>query len=102
LQELPDPLNQTVWDSAVEMNPRTAERLGLAEGDHVTVESARGRIKGRIALSPASPPHVVSIAAGQGHTALGRYARNRGGNVYSLIDATQWAATKVSVRKAES
>jgi len=102
LQELPDPLNQTVWDSAVELNPRTAERVGLAEGDRVTVESNKGRITGRIALSPACPPHVVSIAAGQGHSALGRYARNRGGNVYALIDPAHWAATKVNLRRADS
>lgn len=101
LQELPDPLSQTVWDSAVELNPRTAERVGLVEGDRVTVESAKGRMRGRIALSPACPPHVVGIAVGQGHAALGRYARNRGGNVYALIDPAHWAATKVNIRKAE-
>ncbi len=101
LQELPDPLSQTVWDSAVELNPRTAERIGLAEGDRVTVESAKGRLRARVALSPACPPHVVSIAAGQGHSALGRYASNRGGNVYGLIDPAHWAATKVNIRKAE-
>jgi anaerobic selenocysteine-containing dehydrogenase len=102
LQELPDPLSQTVWDTAVEMSPRAAERLALKDGDRVTVESARGSLRGRVALSPACPPHVVGVAAGQGHTALGRYARNRGGNVLRLIDPVHWAATKVSVRKAES
>jgi molybdopterin-containing oxidoreductase family iron-sulfur binding subunit len=92
-------MHQTVWDSAVEMNPQTAERLGVAEGDRVEVQSAKGKLKGRVALSPACAPHVVSVAAGQGHTALGRYARNRGGNAYELIEPAQWAAAKVSLRK---
>jgi anaerobic selenocysteine-containing dehydrogenase len=100
LQELPDPLSQTVWASAVEMNPRTAARLGLQDGDVVVVESPKSRVQGRLTVSPAAAPNLVAMAAGQGHTALGRYAKDRGANVFALIDRDHWAATKVSVRKA--
>jgi anaerobic selenocysteine-containing dehydrogenase len=100
LQELPDPLSQTVWASALEMNPRTAARLGLQDGDAVIVESPKGRVTARLTVSPAAAPNLVAMAAGQGHTALGRYAKDRGANVFTLVDRQHWAATKVSVRKA--
>jgi anaerobic selenocysteine-containing dehydrogenase len=100
LQELPDPLSQTVWASALEMNPRTAARLGLADGDAVIVESPKGRVSARLTVSPAAAPNLVAMAAGQGHTALGRYAKDRGANAFALIDRQHWAATRVSVRKA--
>jgi anaerobic selenocysteine-containing dehydrogenase len=99
LQELPDPLSQTVWASALEMNPRTAARLGLQDGDAVIVESPKGRVQARLTVNPAMAPNLVAMAAGQGHTALGRYARNRGANVFALVDRQHWAATRVSVRK---
>ncbi len=99
LQELPDPLSQTVWASSVEMNPKTAARLGVEEGEWVWVESPRGRARARVAISPAAPPGVVSMAAGQGHAAFGRYARGRGANVFELVDPANWAATKVRIRK---
>jgi anaerobic selenocysteine-containing dehydrogenase len=100
LQELPDPLSQTVWASALEMNPRTAARLGLQDGDAVIVESPKGRVSARLMVNPAAAPNLVAMAAGQGHTALGRYAKNRGANAFALVDRQHWAATKVSVRKA--
>ncbi len=100
LQELPDPLSQTVWGSALEMNPRTAARLGLQDGDAVVVESPTARVQARLVVSPAAAPNLVAMAAGQGHTALGRYARNRGANVFALIDRQHWAATRVTVKKA--
>ncbi|GEM_PF-4467886 len=99
LQELPDPLSQTVWASSLEMNPRTAQRMGLSEGDTVQIESPTGRATARLSINPSCAPDLVAMAAGQGHTSFGRYARNRGANVFALIDRRHWAATKVSVRK---
>jgi len=99
LQELPDPLAQTVWITAVELNPKTAAQLSLADGDQVWLESPRGRIQARVAISPAAPRHSVVVAAGQGHSAYGRYARNRGGSIYALLDPAAWAATRVKVSK---
>ncbi len=99
LQELPDPLAQTVWTTAVELNPKTAAELGLADGDRVWLESPRGRIQARVVISPAAPRHSVVVAAGQGHMAYGRYARNRGGNIYALLNPAAWAATRVKVSK---
>lgn len=43
------------------MNPETAERLGIAEGDWVYVETRRGKIKQRAMLSPDIDPRVVMV-----------------------------------------
>ena len=99
LQELPDPLTQAVWTTAAELNSHTAARLGVAHGARIRLESPQGKIEARAALSPAVPPDSVVVAAGQGHTAYGRYARHRGANVLALLDPSAWAATRVKVSK---
>ncbi len=100
LQELPDPLSQAVWTAAAELNPKTAAEIGVADGDNISIASDRGGITARAVISPAAPPGSVVVAAGQGHTAYGRYARNRGGNVYAILDPAAWASTRVRVAKA--
>ena len=100
LQELPDPLTQTVWTTAAELNPNTAARLGVAHGERIWLESPQGKIEVRAAISPAVPPDSVVVAAGQGHTAYGRYACDRGANVCELLDSAAWAGTRVKVSKA--
>ena len=99
LQELPDPLTQAVWTTAAELNATTARKLGVAHGERIWLESPRGKIQARAAVSPAVPPDAVVLAAGEGHTAYGRYARHRGANVFALLDPAAWAATRVKVSK---
>lgn len=76
---------QEKWDSWMELNPETAHELGIHDGDRVRVESPQGSIELRARLWPGIPPQVVSIPLGQGHTAGGRWAENRGANPSELI-----------------
>jgi anaerobic selenocysteine-containing dehydrogenase len=76
---------QEKWDSWVELNPETAHELGIHDGDRVRVESNQGSIELRARLWPGTPSEVVSIPLGQGHTAGGRWAENRGANPNELI-----------------
>lgn len=85
MQELPDPLTSVVYGSWVELNPRTAQRLGVAEGDLVDVESTHGRIRAPVFIYPAIRPDVVAMPIGQGHVEYGRYARNRGVNPLQIL-----------------
>ena len=86
LQEAPDPLTTIVWDSWVEIHPKTAAKLGIVEGDIVEVASKSGSIKAQAYLFPGIHPDAVSVPVGYGHEAMGRWAKGVGANVLSMLD----------------
>lgn len=86
LQEAPDPLTTVVWDSWMEIHPKTAARLGIEEGDIIEVTSRSGSIKTQAYLFPGIHPDVISIPVGYGHEAMGRYAKGVGANVFAMLD----------------
>jgi anaerobic selenocysteine-containing dehydrogenase len=85
LQETPDPTTTVVWNSWVEINPTTADKLGLVDDDVVKVTSPFGELEAAVYRYPAIRPDTIGIAFGQGHTAYGRYAQNRGANLTTLL-----------------
>jgi len=105
LQELPDPMTSVVYGSWAELNPVTADELGIREGDVLEVESPAGSVRVPALIFPAIRPGVVAIPMGQGHAAYGRYAEKRGVNpihiVATLMDDQSgdlaWAATRVKI-----
>jgi anaerobic selenocysteine-containing dehydrogenase len=105
LQGLPDPMTTVAWTTWLEMNPRTANDLRLAEGDIVGVESPNGRVEATVYVYPGIAPDVLAMPLGQGHTVYGRYARGRGANPFALLapvteeetGGLAWAATRVRV-----
>ncbi|MBI1746960.1 MAG: molybdopterin-dependent oxidoreductase [Acidobacteria bacterium] len=107
LQELPDPMTSIAWNSWVEINPQTADRLGLADDDWVWVESPQGRLQCPVHRYAGAMPDVISLPVGQGHQEYGRYARQRGANPLQLVTkqvdvlsgATAWAATRARLVK---
>jgi anaerobic selenocysteine-containing dehydrogenase len=84
LQELPDPMTSVIWGSWVEINPKTAESLGIADGDLVEVHTSAGTVRAPAVLYPPIRPEVIAFPHGQGHDAFGRYAGNRGVNAALL------------------
>lgn len=87
LQESPDPLTTIVWDSWVEIHPKKAAELGIAEGDIVEVASKSGSIKAQAYLFPGIHPDAISVPLGRGHDAMGRYAKGYGVNPFQILDA---------------
>ena len=85
LQETPDPTTTVVWNSWIEINPLTADQLGLADDDVVKISGPFGEIEASVYRYPAIRPDTIAIPFGQGHTAFGRYAQNRGANLASLL-----------------
>lgn len=73
------------WSSWVEINPRTARKLGIHEGDGVWVESSSAKLKFRARLTPGAMPQVVSSPLGLGHEALGRWAKGIGQDLRRLL-----------------
>jgi anaerobic selenocysteine-containing dehydrogenase len=107
LQEMPDALTTVMWGTWVEINPQTAERLGISTGDLVEVASQHGAIQAPALASPGIAPDMVSMPAGQGHKQFGRYASNRGSNPFQILaplvepttGSLAWAATRVRIRR---
>ncbi|MBI4545142.1 MAG: molybdopterin-dependent oxidoreductase [Gemmatimonadetes bacterium] len=93
LQEVLAPHTAVQWGSWVELNPETAARLGIRDGDQVWVQSAAGRVAAQVRLYAGIMPGVAAMPRGQGHTALGRYARGRGVNVMELLGDERDPAT---------
>jgi len=73
------------WESWVEINPTTARKLGIAEGDWVWVESPLGRVKVRAKLHPGAKPEVVNLPFERGHKSYGRWAVGYGANPNEIL-----------------
>lgn len=107
LQETPDPMTTVVWQSWVEVNPLVAEELELETGDVVRVSSESAEIEVPVYVFQGISPEVVAMPLGQGHTAYGRYASERGVNTVDLLELAEvgdtgelaWGSTWVSIEK---
>jgi anaerobic selenocysteine-containing dehydrogenase len=107
LQELPDVISTAMWSSWVELNPQTAARLGIAEGDIIEVVSTQGALRAPALVSPGLAPDVIAMPVGQGHETFTRYASGRGENPIRILapvtepetGALAWAATRVKISR---
>lgn len=107
LQEMPDPISTAMWSTWVEINPQTASRLGIGDGDMVEIASAHGSIHAPALISPGIAPDVIAMPTGQGHETFTRYASKRGSNPVNVLapvvepetGALAWAATRVKVTR---
>jgi menaquinone reductase, molybdopterin-binding-like subunit len=108
LQELPDVLTSAMWSSWVEIHPKTAEHLGIKEGDLVEIASPQGSVRAAAVLSPGIAPDMVAMPVGQGHENFTRFASGRGTNPLSILaplaenetGSLAWAATRVKLTRA--
>ncbi len=108
MQEAPDPTSTAMWGSWVELNPATANKLGIKQADLVEVASQHGTLKAPAMITPGIAPGVVAMPIGQGHENFTRFASNRGANPISILapetvagaNALAWAATRVKISRA--
>jgi anaerobic selenocysteine-containing dehydrogenase len=109
MQELPDPVSSAMWGLPVEIDPKTADRLKVSNGDWLRVDSETGHLEAPAYVHPAALPGVVSMAVGDGHTHYGRYASGRGANPLAIVqpvwepstNALAFGATRVRVAKID-
>jgi len=107
LQELPDALSTAVWDTWVEIHPDTASKMGVVEGDFISIESPYGTIETQAFVYRGIRPDTVAIPIGLGHKGYGRYAKDRGVNPISILPVAMdeisggfaWLSTKVKISK---
>jgi anaerobic selenocysteine-containing dehydrogenase len=86
LQEISGMTRGETWDSWLEMNPDAARSLGLKDKNEVWVESPFGKVQTKVRIVNELRPDVVNLPYNQGHSAIGRWAKNRGVNGLELLD----------------
>jgi molybdopterin-containing oxidoreductase family iron-sulfur binding subunit len=105
---MPDPLTSAMWSSWVEINPKTAGRLGIRQGDLVEIASRHGSVHAPAFVSPGLAPDIIAMPVGQGHQTYTRVASGRGENPIGILapvaepetGALAWAATRVRITRA--
>jgi anaerobic selenocysteine-containing dehydrogenase len=102
LQGSPDTNTSIMWQTWVAINPSTAQKQNLKQGDVVKVTSPHGSLEAPVYVFPVVRPDTVAIPLGQGHSDYGRYASNRGANVIKLLGVQTgtspgWSAVRVKV-----
>lgn len=110
MQEMPDVLTSAMWSTWLEINPETATRLGISQGDLLEIASEHGKIQAPALLFPGISPDVMAMPVGQGHEDYGRYATGRGANPLKIVgpqvephtSSWAWASTRVSITKVGS
>ena len=91
LQELPKPLTKVVWENVVAVSPRLAERLAIATGDVVSVESGTRRVEGPAWILPGQAEATATLFLGYGRRVPDHLAFGLGYDAYALRPAaTPW------------
>jgi len=70
-------LTEIYHENPAWINPETAARFGLSEGDKVRIESQLQAIETKVRVTPAVFPGVISISNHCGHWEYGRIASGR-------------------------
>jgi anaerobic selenocysteine-containing dehydrogenase/Fe-S-cluster-containing dehydrogenase component len=93
LLELPDPVTKVPWDSWAELHPRTAEEMGIRQGDVIEIASQYGTIETFAFVYPGVRADTVAVQTGLGHAGFGRYTAGVGVNPNALLGPSVDART---------
>jgi molybdopterin-containing oxidoreductase family iron-sulfur binding subunit len=91
LQELPEPASKLVWDNAAAISPATAAKLGVAEGDWLTLAPD---FEAPVLVQPGTAPDTVVLALGQGRSQGAGVGDGVGVNAARLLGARSVQAAK--------
>ncbi len=106
LQELPDPVTKICWQTVAEIHPLTAKKMGLKNGDLVSVTTSAGSLTLPVYAYLGIRQDTIAVAAGRGQVNGGRYAKS-GENASALLPIAEdasgslsFVSTKATVAKA--
>jgi anaerobic selenocysteine-containing dehydrogenase len=102
LAEQPTIFPDLHWVPWVEVHPRTAQALGIADGAMVRVVSARGGYRARLKLFPGTAPENVNAPYGLRHPdgELANPLQLLDGSTDPLTGITCWFSTFVRLERA--
>ncbi len=86
-QELPKPVTTLTWDNAVLVAPALATRLGVRDGDEVTLSRGGAAVTGAVWIVPGQALRTVLVHRGYGRR-FGAVAKGAGFDVTGLIGAS--------------
>ncbi len=104
LLENSDPVTKITWHSWVELNPETARKLDVEDGEILRITSPHGSVEAPAFIYQGIRPDVVAMPLGFGHTQYGAYAQGRGVNALDLLGAPRggflpYLSARVSLSK---
>ncbi|MEX1097780.1 MAG: TAT-variant-translocated molybdopterin oxidoreductase [Planctomycetales bacterium] len=101
LQELPKPLTKLTWDNPALISKRTADALGIANGNLIDVTIGERSLRLPVWIVPGMPDDTVALHFGYGRSRAGRVGNGAGFDVYPLrTSAAMDSAAGASVRAA--
>ena len=102
LQELPDPVSKLVWENAASMSAKTAEGLGVEEGDKVSVQVGEATVELPVLVQPGMAEGVVQTTLGHGRTRGGAVALEAGGvNTAPLLGQENADTPRLALQEGE-
>lgn len=104
LQEMPDPVTKACWDNYATLSQKTANDMGLAQNDLVTVSANGKSVELPVLVQPGQADNTVCIAVGYGREKAGKSALNVGKNAFPFVSLTNgyltYSAVNAKVEKA--
>lgn len=100
LQELPDAITKITWGNVVQVAPRTARELDLADGDLVEITVSGAAVELPVCIIPGQAPATLSTSLGYGRTGAGTVGAGVGADTYRIRTSdTMWLAPEVGLKK---
>ncbi|WP_077922105.1 TAT-variant-translocated molybdopterin oxidoreductase [Spirosoma sp. 209] len=104
LQEMPDPVSKACWDNYAALSQKTANDMGVAQNDLVTVTVNGKSIELPVLVQPGQADNTVSVAIGYGREKAGKAGNSVGKNAFPLASLTNgylnFSAVSAKVEKA--
>ncbi|OGC78086.1 MAG: hypothetical protein A2Z27_03985 [candidate division Zixibacteria bacterium RBG_16_50_21] len=100
LMEMPDPVTKMTWENLALVAPKTAERLGLKEGQIVNLTSGEMTSAIPVHIQPGMHPEVVAVAVGWGRGKAGRVGDKAGINAFkwAKVYSDKWAFSALPLK----
>jgi molybdopterin-containing oxidoreductase family iron-sulfur binding subunit len=98
LQETPKPFTKLTWDNAALVAPKTADRLGLANEDLVSLTLGERTVPAPVWIAPGQAEDVVTLHLGYGRRRAGRAGDGAGFDAQRLRTSDGfWAASGLAI-----
>ncbi len=86
LQEMPDPISKVTWDNYAAVSKATAEKLGVKEGQVVSIKKGDKVLELPVLIQPGQADGSVAVAVGYGRAKAGKAGNDIGKNAFPFVE----------------